>query len=175
MKRCCDEHPKPVGSIIWALSACSFLFGGCSGQKPALTASVNESASLVAGLPANPLQWRIISSSLNPNDSTMATLYGNDVAVDYARSHAEHDYPENSVISLVTWSQQEDERWYGAKIPGAPKSVEFLFVKVGSDGKPSYSYELYEGAPLALRRAQQTLKPTGRVAELLSQRAAVMP
>jgi hypothetical protein len=53
--------------------------------------------------------------------------------------------------------------------------VEFVFVKTGEDGTASYSYEKYEGSPLKLLTAQQSLKPNDRASELLSQRAAVMP
>ena len=40
----------------------------------------------------------------------MYTLFGNDLAVQYAHTNPQHDYPAGSVLSLVTWSQQEDPR-----------------------------------------------------------------
>src|SRR5208282_139478 len=66
---------------------------GCSSAEPELSAVLNQSASLVGELPANPLKWRVISSVIDPASSTMSTLYGNDLAVGHARSNAAHDYP----------------------------------------------------------------------------------
>jgi hypothetical protein len=105
----------------------------------------------------------------------MATLFGNDLAVDYARSHSQRDYPAGSVLALVTWTQREDPRWFGANIPDRLKSVEF--VTVGSPpGRPSsFSYEEYEGTPLIKVPAQGPAAAKERTAYLLSLRPAVMP
>ncbi len=53
--------------------------------------------------------------------------------------------------------------------------MEFVFVRASADGKPSYSYQVYGGAPLKKVSEQETPAPSGRLAELLSQRAAVLP
>jgi hypothetical protein len=150
-------------------------FYGCSSDEPKITASINQSASFSGNLPANPLQWKIITSSINTTDSTMSTLYGNDQAVKYARSNSQHNYPNGAILALVTWTQLEDTRWFGAKIPNQAKSVEFVFVEVAADGRPQYSYQNYQGAPLKLSTAQIVFTPSDRAAYLLSQRAAVMP
>jgi hypothetical protein len=103
----------------------------------------------------------------------MSTLYGNDVAVQYARTNEQYNYPAGSILSVVTWKQQEDPRWFGARIPATVKSVEYVTVKAASDQKPSWSYQSYEGTPLKKTLAQEG--PNDRVSWLLSQRAAVMP
>lgn len=148
---------------------------GCSGNEPRVSAIFNHSASLVGTLPANPLQWKVITSMIDRADSTMATLYGNDTAVGYVRTHSQHDYPAGSQLSLVTWTQQEDPRWFGASIPEVVKSVEFVTVGSAQDGRPSYSYLKYEGSPLQKSVAQESATPNERAVYLLSQRAAVMP
>lgn len=152
---------------------------GCSGNEPRISAEINQSASLAgefaAGLPANPLQWKVITSETSQTESTMATLYGNDLAVQYARTHAEHNYPAGAVLSLVTWAEREDPRWFGANIPATVKSVEFVTVGNAADGKPSYSYQEYGGSPLKKLSAENGASPNDRVAYLLSQRAAVLP
>ncbi len=107
--------------------------------------------------------------------STMSTLYGNDLAVDYARAHSDHNYPDGSVLALVTWTQQNDPRWYGAKIPARVSSVELLTVGALPDGHATYSYQEYAGAPLKQASAEQTATPSGRAQFLLAQRAAVLP
>jgi hypothetical protein len=99
----------------------------------------------------------------------MSTLFGNDVAARYMRANAEMKYPAGSVSSLVTWSQQEDPRWSGGKIPAKPKSVEI--VRAGA----AYSYQRYEGSPLKKVAGVEGAAPNDRAAYLLAQRAAVMP
>lgn len=105
----------------------------------------------------------------------MSTLYGNELAAGYARTNSQHDYPAGAALSLVTWTQREDGRWFGAKIPDQLRSVEFVTVEAGPDGRPLYSYQKYEGTPLKKLSADQGLTSSNRVAYLLSQRAAVLP
>ena len=76
-----------------------------------------------------------------------------------------------SVLSVVTWSQQEDPRWFGGSIPQKTTAVEF--VKVTGPG--AYSYERYEGSPLKKVANGEGADPRERAAYLLAQRAAVMP
>jgi hypothetical protein len=128
-----------------------------------------------AQLPASPLKWRVITSAVNQADSTMSTFYGNDPAIDYARKNPQHDYPPGSAIALVTWTQRDDDRWFGARIPDHLKSVEFLEVIAARDGQPRFSYSQYEGPSAAKVLAQVTATPDGRTAYLLSQRSAVLP
>jgi Cytochrome P460 len=148
---------------------------GCSGDEPKISAEFNQGASLVGNLPANPLQWRVISSSIDSAASQTSTLYGNDVAIGYARTNSQHEYPAGAVLALVTWAQAEDRRWFGAKIPAQVKSVEFVTVAEATPGQRSFSYQKFEGTPLRLSSLEQGAVPAGRVAYLLSQRAAVLP
>jgi len=53
--------------------------------------------------------------------------------------------------------------------------VEFVFVGVAGDGRPSYSYQKYEGTPLKRVSAQEGTTLSDRGAYLVSQRAAAMP
>jgi hypothetical protein len=149
-------------------------FFGCAGDNPKTSATPNQSASLAGQLPANPLQWKVITSMADHADSTMSTLYGNDVATGYARTNSQHDYPPGSVLSLVTWTEQEDPRWFGAMIPGTVKSVEFVTVGTSGNG-PAYSYEKYEGTPLKKSSSQESASSNERAAYLVSQRAAALP
>ena len=123
----------------------------------------------------NPLAWRVISSAVDAGSGTMSTLYGNDIALAYARTHATHDYPPGSVISFVTWTQAEDPRWFGAKIPSQVKSVEFVTVGAGGNGQDQYSYEAYTGNPLKKTTDRPFGAPPERIAYFLASRAAVMP
>ena len=79
------------------------------------------------------------------------------------------------MLCLVTWTQTEDARWFGAKIPSQVKSVESVIVRGATEAQRSYSYEEYEGSALKKSSSQDGATPTQRAAYLLSQRAAVMP
>jgi Cytochrome P460 len=165
----------PYRKIFPLALGISLAIVGCSNNQPKAVATLNRSAFLIGDLPANPLQWRVIATLIDQGESSMSTLYGNDTAVDYARTHARHDFPNGSTLSRVTWTQKEDERWYGAKTPDHVKSVEFVFVKTAADGHPLYSYQKYQGTPLKRSVAEEGSTPSEGASALLSQRAAVMP
>ena len=145
---------------------------GCSDKtNPRVVTRLNQDAAPVGELPSNPLQGKVITSWVDRKESTMSTLFGNDVAWQYARMNAEMQYPAGSVLSVVTWEEQEDPRWFGGNIPQGAKVVEF--VTVTSPG--TYSYQRYEGSPLKKVASVEGNDPRGRAAYLLEQRAAVMP
>jgi hypothetical protein len=168
-----------LGSLAIMLAFCA-VFCGCSGKNNVapLTATINENASLSAAqssaLPVNPLKWRIITSSIDPQSSTMSTLYGNDAAVEYARANSKHDYPPGARIALVTWTRRDDPRYFGAKIPDRLKSIEFVSV-TELPGETKFSYEKCEGTPLAKTASDESASPSSAAAALLNQRAAVLP
>ncbi len=156
-------------------AAVLFVVAGCSRPNANTSATLNQGAFLTGDIPTNPLQWRVVTSTIDRSNSTMATLYGNDIAVDYARTHSGSNYPAGAELSLVTWTEREDPRWFGAKIPGQPKSVEFVTIGADGGGRTSYSYADYEGAPLRKTGAQDSDTPNAQAAYILSLRAAVMP
>jgi cytochrome P460 len=55
-------------------------------------------------------------------------------------------YTPGSVLALVTWMQREDPHWFGARIPAAPQSVEF--VQAGAADKAGH-YLRFSGSVLA--------------------------
>ena len=148
---------------------------GCSPPNARVTTRFNRDAEVSGELPFNPLQWEVIASTLNHNDHTLATVLGNDRAIAYARKDAAHAYPAGSVLSVITWSQEEDPRWFGGNIPGKVRSVEFLEVQSGQDHGGTYLYSLYGGSPLRKLVSREEKSPTGRAAYIVGQRAAVMP
>jgi hypothetical protein len=166
-------------SSVTALAISAVLFGCSDTARVApLTATINENASLTAAdisaLPANPLKWRVISSSIDPLNSTMSTLYGNDDAIHYARSNTKHDYPPGSQIALVTWTRREDPRYFGARIPDHLKAIEFVSI-TELPGDTKVSYEKFEGSPLAKTDSNESANPSPAAEALLTQRAAVLP
>jgi hypothetical protein len=164
-----------MNKIFFLGAALSISLLGCTNTNPRVATTLNQGASLTGDLPANPLQWKVITSAIDKQSSTMSTLFGNDIAVQYARTNSQHDYPAGSILALVTWTQQEDQRWFGGNIPSAPKSVEFVTVGTSPDQKRTYTYENFEGTPLKKISTQDGLAPDSRAAYLVDQRAAVMP
>jgi hypothetical protein len=158
-----------MAAIVW------LWLTGCSSQAPKVAATVNESAGLSGDLPADPLQWQVITASIDKTASTISTVYGNELAVEYARTHSQHEYPDGAVLSLVTWSERDDPRYFGAKIPGEVKSVEFVFVGAARDGRPAYLYEKYAGRPLKRVAMEQGQAIRGDAEQIVGLRAAVMP
>ena len=150
------------------------IFGGCSTHKTQSSQLINHKASLPEALPHNPFAWRVISALVKTQDSTTSMLFGNDIAVLHARTNPRQPYPAGSVLSLVTWSQEEDDRWFGAKVPDELKSVEFVTVMQAPDSKASYSYDMYAGTPLRSMKVEQS-DSESRINYLLQQRALVMP
>ena len=160
---------KPIQVLAAAL-----LLIGCSQPNARVATRFNCDAEVSGELPYNPLQWEVIASTLNHNDHTLATVLGNDRAIACTRKNATHAYAAGSVLSVITWSQEEDPRWFGGNIPGKVRSVEFLEVQSGQD-HGTCLYTMYRGSPLRKLVSTEEKSPTGRAACILGQRAAVMP
>ncbi|MBO9564332.1 MAG: hypothetical protein J7621_16225 [Niastella sp.] len=143
------------------------LFSSCQSQ-PGL--GLNDAASLHSRdeLPENPLLLHAITSGVQPKDSTMYTLYGNDAAFIYAGSHGDSSYPDGAVLYEVTWQQQADEQWAGAHVPKKIVYVERL--EYAADGQATYT--LYRGTPLKKAAAAN---PALRAGVIAGQRMAVSP
>ncbi|MGA8532400.1 MAG: cytochrome P460 family protein [Acidobacteriaceae bacterium] len=113
----------------------------------------NHAANLPAGLPWQPLGWNAITMLVDPQNRSMATLYGNEAAIRAARARIDASagesgsqaYPAGAVLALVTWAQRDDPHWFGARIPDVPESVEF--VQVGGAGEPG-TYRRFAGTGL---------------------------
>ena len=155
--------------------AAALVLVGCSQPNARVITRFNRDAEVSGELPYNPFQWEVIASTLNHNNHTLATVLGNDRAIAYARKNATHAYPAGSVLCVITWSQEEDPRWFGGNIPGDVRSVEFLEVQSSQDHGGTYLYALYGGSPLRKLASTEEKSPTGRAAYIVGQRAAVMP
>ena len=120
-------------------------------------------------LKENPLLMNPITSSIQPKDSTMSTLYGNKIAFNYAKQHSDYKYPKDAVLYEVTWKQKPDELWFGGNIPKEIYSVEKItFNDINSN------YERFEGSPLKkiqIKEAEEKLRKDF----IISQKMAVSP
>ena len=101
----------------------------------------------------------------------MSTLYGNVLALQKTKD-LNAALVGGESFTLVTWKQQEDEHWFGAKIPGDLQSVEIL--KANPDGPQiMINYQRYEGKDLVLN--PDTSYNSERIKFMLGQRASVIP
>ncbi|OQP64505.1 hypothetical protein [Niastella populi] len=144
-----------------------FLSGACHSKK---TLGLNEEASLQnpGALPENPLLLNAITSSIYPKDSTIAVLYGNDLAYNYAAANADGHYPAGAVLYEVAWQLQTDEQWFGANIPKIIKTIER--IEFSADNPPRYT--LFHGDA---HQEYAPLNKVERVAFILGQKMAVSP
>jgi len=109
----------------------------------------NLAAALPASLPYQPLNWRAITMYVDPKSRTTATLFGNDTAMGGVQprgAESTPSYPAGALLALVTWAQRDDPHWFGARIPAAPQSVEF--VEVAGPRLPS-EYRVFAGMGLS--------------------------
>jgi Haem-binding domain/Cytochrome P460 len=135
----------------------------------------NNEAVLPKDLPYQPLQESVITSFVDKPKASMSTLYGNDVAVSHARTSPQGPYPRGAVLSLVTWHQQEDMHWFGARIPAKVESIEFVTVGDATGSGPAYSYQAYGGTPLTKQAAGDAAVTQPRIDLIVGLRASVMP
>lgn len=125
----------------------------------------NSAANLPASLPYQILAWSAITMYVDPGNRSMATLYGNDVAMGAVRVSADasasgsgsRPYQAGAALALVTWAQRDDPHWFGGRIPDTPLSVEF--VQVGGAGEAS-GYRHFSGTGLT-----ENPLPAGAAAE----------
>ena len=149
------------------LGGCALLLAACSNNKPV------ELYNTKAALPASPKYnldgLKVITSFVNKTKGTASTLYGNDAALKSAID-GNKTAADNELFTLVTWKQQDDDHWFGAKIPSDVESVEVIKTAVSGN---NINYECLEGKGLALKA--DTLGQGERIAYILGQKPSVMP
>ncbi len=143
-----------------------FFSTACTNRK----ANFNQEASFISTdtLPENPLLEKVLTASINTNDSSMSTLYANKIAWEYAINHTDINYPPGSILYQVTWKQKADSLWFGANIPKEIKSVE----RISYNNNSPAGYELYEGRPL---QKSSSIIDTIRIATIIKQKMAISP
>jgi Cytochrome P460/Haem-binding domain len=120
------------------------------------------------------MEENVISSSIRRQDGTMSTLYGNQIAVHFARTQEMGQYPEGSRLTMVTWKQKEDDHWFGARIPGPVQIVETVFVS-DSGGKLYPLYERKDMNSTGAFTARVTADTKLRTSYILGQHPSIMP
>jgi len=157
-------------NIVYLLLGSVFLLSACNGDnsKPQL---MNDKAALPSSFKFDGLGLNVMASFINKRSGTMSTLYANQLALQNAikgvKVHA-----AGEVMALVTWKQQDDDHWFGAKIPGNVQTVE-LIKTVASSGIILADYKKYSGKNLFAD--VDTLQKKERIAYIFEQQPSVMP
>ncbi|WP_259071468.1 hypothetical protein HDF24_25805 [Mucilaginibacter sp. X4EP1] len=157
--------------VITIISACSlFLLTACSNNTN--TADLlNQKATIPASFNFSQKRLKVIASFINKKEHTMSTLYGNELALNGARTGGEKVPGEE--LTLVTWNQQDDVHWFGAKIPAGLKSIEVVKTGLSTQNNGAISYSCYEGQALTLN--SDTLRNQDRVKYIFDQKPSVLP
>ncbi|WP_426670104.1 hypothetical protein ACPPVU_02435 [Mucilaginibacter sp. McL0603] len=133
------------------------------------TALMNDAASLPLSFNFGKMGFKVITSFINKKQGTMSTLYGNELALKAAAAGT-GTVTTGEVFALVTWKQQADDHWFGAKIPSNLLSVEYVKTGVGSN---RISYQKFEGKDLTL--STDTSNNQIRIKYIFDQKPSVMP
>jgi hypothetical protein len=154
---------KPYGADAHFVNECTGCHRPMSGNDYVYTLPIsmakvsreeavnNAAAALPASLPYQPLSWSAITMYVDPKTHMTATLYGNDAAMQASRTAPSDGakgpaYAAGAVLALVTWGQRDDPHWFGARIPDAPQTVEFVQV---AGGRQPAGYRRFSGPGLA--------------------------
>lgn len=124
---------------------------------------INHKASLPSSFKLSDLHEKVITAFINKRDSTMSVLYGNK-AGEYLLQSNDSSNRQDVALTLVTWRQQDDPHWFGARIPGNLLSVES--VTTDKKGNDSYHYSKFTGKSLTIMR--DTAGQSARIAFILA-------
>jgi len=149
----------------------ALMCAACSGKVDSARL-INQHASLPSSFNFSGMGLKVITSSINSRKATMSTLYGNGPALERAiAGTATHEAGE--VYALVTWRQQEDPKWFGARIPGELQTVELIRTARAKGEDMVVSYRKFKGKKLALD--PDTLQQQARITYIFGQKPSVTP
>ena len=155
--------------ILFAASV--LILSACNNRKP-VEELLNKKAAIPASFNFSKAGLKVITSSINKKEQTMSTLYGNDLALKTAISGST-SYLRGENLTLVTWKQQDDDRWFGAKIPGDLLSVEVVKIISSNTGNIITNYQRFTGKELVADT--DTAHQQERMRYIFSQKPSVMP
>ncbi|MDR3680618.1 MAG: hypothetical protein P4L41_11690 [Flavipsychrobacter sp.] len=156
-------------NVVWILLAASFTIAACNHDDK--VSLINDQAALPATFKFDTLGLKVMASFANKKYGTMSVLYANGEGISNAiKGDKKHSAGE--VRALVTWGQQDDPSWFGARIPGSLKSVELVKISTNTTGLIT-AYAKYSGKNLLA--APDTLGQEARIKYILDQQPSIMP
>jgi len=158
-----------ITHILFAASV--LIVSACNNSKP-VEELLNKKAAIPASFNFSKAGLKVIASFINKKEQTMSTLYGNDLALKTALLGSAN-YPPGENLTLVTWKQQDDDRWFGARIPGDLLSVEVIKTISSNTGNVTTNYQRFTGRELAIDT--DTTHQQERISYIFSQKPSIMP
>lgn len=155
-------------ALIHSTIAALLIITACK-QKTPPQELINQQASLPSTFSIADLHQKVLASFINKKDCTMSILYGDAFAESVLKSNDSAQAGKFS-FTLVTWRQQEDHHWFGARIPGELLSVERLTQKA-ADRSPAY--QKLSGKQLTT--ITDTAGTAARIRFILSQKPSILP
>jgi heme-binding protein/cytochrome P460 len=156
-----------------------FVFTAPIGRAPRGSPQLNTDAALPDLGPFRPLEGEVLTAFADPQASTFSMLMGNEIAAQHARAGAAGPYPAGSTLALVTWSEVDDARWFGARVPGAAARVDFARLAAATPGaEPAWSHEAFErgtGAAGLVRASGRGPDDRARLDAIVARHAADLP
>ncbi len=157
-------------AIINIVAASLLLLTACNNNTN--TANLfNEKAAIPAWYKFSQKGLKVIASFINKKQHTMSTLYGNEQALKATQSGSNKVSGEE--LTLVTWNQQDDDHWFGAKIPSDLKSIEVVKTIPAGQNSIAITYSCYEGKALTL--STDTAHNQERVKYIFEQKPSILP
>ncbi|KQM69347.1 hypothetical protein ASE74_04895 [Pedobacter sp. Leaf216] len=153
--------------IFYIIAAGSLFVAGCKGATDP-DRLINSKASLPSTFRLSELHEKVITSLINKKVGTMSILYG-DEHFKNATQESNLNVPGNS-FTLVTWKQQDDAHWFGARIPGELISAET--INIGNHTN-FVTYRKFMGKNLLL--SADTTGQNERIHFILTQRPSIIP
>lgn len=156
--------------LLYICFAGIFLFSACTDNIKNVHL-LNDKAALPSAFKLDTLGLKTMSSFINKKLGTMSILYANPLALKNAIIGLK-EHQAGEVFTLITWKQQDDDHWFGGKIPGYLLSAEV--IKTTSTGNSIFiNYKKYNGRNLVAD--QDTMHQQDRIKYIFDQQPSVMP
>lgn len=133
--------------------------------------NINVPASLPEDFQFEKMGLKTIGATINPEAGTNGILYGNNNALTSLKNPALSIKGEK-ILTLVTWKQRDDPRWFGAKSPYDFLMIEVLKTNNSFNENQKITYELIKGKTFTTHHETDTGK---RIQLITAIRPAVMP
>jgi hypothetical protein len=162
---------RPMKTNIILLASLAFSLAACT-DKTNTANLVNEKAAIPASYNFSQKGLKVVASFINKKQHTMSTLYGNELALKTEQSGSTNKV-SGEELTLITWNQQDDDHWFGAKIPSYLKSIEVVKTSGSGQNSIAITYSCYEGKALIL--STDTTHNQDRIKYIFDQKPSILP
>jgi hypothetical protein len=156
---------------IILLASLAFLLAACT-DNTNIASLVNEKAAIPASYNFSQKGLKVVASFINKKQHTMSTLYGNELALQAVKS-GNTNKVSGEEFTLVTWNQQDDDHWFGAKTPSDLKTIEVVKTSGANQHSTAIAYNCYEGK--ALTPSTDTTHNQDRIKYIFDQKPSILP